>query len=276
MAVPDVDPRVGRAYFVNEPTGAVLGSTPLTRRGRPTAWPSGTTPPRRSSVPINAARIGVRVALGGGSSTTCGEPLVECYDLASRNGIAFVRGWSATGSGRSRTLRSRATSRLFAALAGPVLPRLERQLHDRRERRSRLRRRRPGRRRRRRSPPSWQRHRAAAHLRRDLRAVGLGTATYFGVAPGAGPVRGRAQVGGDERHRRPATTARRPAATSARARSAPCSDVFRDREPGAARSSRSRDLRGRRPGRQLASPAGDDTQPRRQHRRHGQPRDAQT
>jgi hypothetical protein len=40
------------------------------------------------------------VALGGGSSTTCGDALVECYDLGSANGLLHARGWSNAGSGQ--------------------------------------------------------------------------------------------------------------------------------------------------------------------------------
>jgi hypothetical protein len=50
------------------------------------------------SVPINSSRIGVRIALGGGTSTTCGGYLVQCSDMGSSNGLLFIRGWSASGS----------------------------------------------------------------------------------------------------------------------------------------------------------------------------------
>jgi hypothetical protein len=99
VAVPDIDPKVGRAWFIDEATGSVLATTPLTKvgfTGGLAIWDNAAAP---LSVPINASHIGVRVALGGGTSTTCGEDLVECYDLGSSNGIVFVRGWSAAGSG---------------------------------------------------------------------------------------------------------------------------------------------------------------------------------
>lgn len=51
------------------------------------------------SVPVNASKIGVRIALGGGSSTTCGGQYVQCYDAASSNGIVYVRGFPGGGSG---------------------------------------------------------------------------------------------------------------------------------------------------------------------------------
>jgi hypothetical protein len=99
VGVPDVNPMSARAWFVNENTGEVLASTPLTN-GAPVSglsvWDNSASP---VSVPINGAHIGVRVAFSGGTSTTCGDPLVECYDLASGNGIVHARGWSSAGSG---------------------------------------------------------------------------------------------------------------------------------------------------------------------------------
>jgi hypothetical protein len=99
VAVPDVDPKSARAYFVDEATGAVLASTPLTKAnssGGVTIWDNAGAP---VAVPISSSRIGVRVALGGGSSTTCPDGyLVECYDAGSANGVEFIRGWSTAGS----------------------------------------------------------------------------------------------------------------------------------------------------------------------------------
>lgn len=99
VGVPDVNPESARAWFVNETTGETLASTPLTN-GAPvgglSVWDNTASP---VSVPINGAHIGVRVAFGGGTSTTCTDPLVQCYDLESGNGILYARGWSSAGSG---------------------------------------------------------------------------------------------------------------------------------------------------------------------------------
>jgi len=98
VAVPDIDPRVARAYFVDESSGAVIGSAPLAKVGTSgglAIWDNAGAP---LSVPISSSQIGVRIALGGASSTTCGGYLVECYDLESSNGIVYVRGWSSSGS----------------------------------------------------------------------------------------------------------------------------------------------------------------------------------
>jgi hypothetical protein len=115
VAVPDVDPRAGRAYFVDEATGTVLASTPLTRVGTSNGlaiWDNAATP---VSVPVSSSRIGVRIALGGGSSTTCGGYLVVCYDLESSNGVVFVRGYSQAGSGAQPNPPLARDVRLFAA-----------------------------------------------------------------------------------------------------------------------------------------------------------------
>src|SRR5439155_7342385 len=99
IAVPDVDPTHARATFVNEATGAVLATTPLNNTGVANGlsiWDNSAAP---LSVPVSTSQIGVRISLSGGASTTCGDPLVDCYDSGSSNGIVYVRGWSSTGSG---------------------------------------------------------------------------------------------------------------------------------------------------------------------------------
>jgi hypothetical protein len=104
VAVPDVNPTVAQATFIDEATGSVLATTPLTKvgfSGGLSVWDNavarGGVDSSPLDVPITAQRIGLRIALGGGSSTTCGDPLVECYDLADttfHTGIDFIRGWS--------------------------------------------------------------------------------------------------------------------------------------------------------------------------------------
>jgi hypothetical protein len=110
VAVPDVNPKSARAWFVNEATGAILASTPLAKTVTSNGliiWDNAGAP-LPVKVDSGDTNIGVVVALGGGSSTTCGQPLVDCYDAGvARNastglpskGILFVRGWSAAGSG---------------------------------------------------------------------------------------------------------------------------------------------------------------------------------
>ena len=106
VGVPDVDPQSASATFFNESTGAVLASTTLTKQGSSgglQVWDNSSAP---IAVPISASNIGVRIALGGAGSTTCGQPLVECYDAGTLDGsgtptrgILYVRGWSSAGSG---------------------------------------------------------------------------------------------------------------------------------------------------------------------------------
>jgi Flp pilus assembly protein TadG len=109
VGVPDVNPQSARAWFVNESTGAILGSTPLTRVGSSNGlaiWDNAAAP---LSVKFNTgdADVGVVIALGGSTGTTCGQPLVECYDaqaakLASgipATGIVHVRGFTGAGNG---------------------------------------------------------------------------------------------------------------------------------------------------------------------------------
>ena len=99
VSVPDPDPKVAAATFVDESTGAVLATTTLTKDGTQNGmdiWDNQSTP---VSVPITAEHVGVRIALGGGTSTTCGQSLVECFDADSTTrGVVHIRGWTAVGT----------------------------------------------------------------------------------------------------------------------------------------------------------------------------------
>jgi hypothetical protein len=103
IGVPEADPKAAAVTFIDEDTGQVLGSSPLTRNGNTgnglARWDNSAAPPTVNVHP-GTKNIGVRVALSGdASTTTCGQPRVECYDLADPNrGIVFVRGWTAEGS----------------------------------------------------------------------------------------------------------------------------------------------------------------------------------
>jgi hypothetical protein len=99
IAVPDIDPTKAQAKFIDETTGAVLATTDLTNTGLANGlsiWDNNASP---VSVPVSASRIGLRIALSGGASTTCGAPLVDCYDVDSSDGIVHIRGFSNGGSG---------------------------------------------------------------------------------------------------------------------------------------------------------------------------------
>jgi hypothetical protein len=63
-------------------------------------WDNAASPFAGFSIPAGVTNVGVRVNLGGGSSTTCGQPLVACYDLSSAStGLNFIQGYSNSGSG---------------------------------------------------------------------------------------------------------------------------------------------------------------------------------
>ncbi|NUT55871.1 MAG: hypothetical protein HOQ03_07805 [Thermoleophilia bacterium] len=99
VAVPDLRFTYAFATFVNEVTGAALGTVQLTKAGTSGGnqlWTT-TTP---LSVSIPSAHVGVRVRLVGGADPTaaCGTLYTECYDTDSTNGVVHVRGWSAAAA----------------------------------------------------------------------------------------------------------------------------------------------------------------------------------
>jgi hypothetical protein len=58
-------------------------------------------------VRIDTQDIGVRIVLSGSDSTTCGQPLVVCYDTASADGLVHIRGWSAAEQAFSQAPKAR-------------------------------------------------------------------------------------------------------------------------------------------------------------------------
>jgi hypothetical protein len=103
IAVPEPAPKRVKAIFVNEATSppAEIASTELSKDGTDSngnpVWDNQSAP---VGVNIPSSKIGVRLVLSGGTSVTCGEPLVDCYDGASTGGLVFVQGWTANnGSG---------------------------------------------------------------------------------------------------------------------------------------------------------------------------------
>lgn len=101
VGVPEVNPKSARVFFVDESTSpaTTIGSRDLTRTGTANGlaiWDNTASP---LPITVNTRNIGVRVALGGGASTACGDALVDCYDAGSTNGILYARGWSDAGSG---------------------------------------------------------------------------------------------------------------------------------------------------------------------------------
>jgi hypothetical protein len=100
VGVPDVHPKVAKVTFIDESNGNVLGSRDLTEQSTTTGglsiWDNTASP---LPVTVNAQDIGVRISLGGRSSTTCGDPLVDCFDAGSTHGIVYAGGWSGAGNG---------------------------------------------------------------------------------------------------------------------------------------------------------------------------------
>jgi hypothetical protein len=99
IAVNDTQPRAAAAYFVDESNGTVLASTPLTRTGSSGGlgmWSSAAPVP----VTVDKPNIAVRIALSGSTTdTTCGHPLVSCYEPSATSGLLHIRGWSGLGTG---------------------------------------------------------------------------------------------------------------------------------------------------------------------------------
>ncbi len=107
VAVPDPGFAVtaGEVDFINEDTGAILGSAPLTSAGGG-AFNNASAP---VTVDMNGvSHAGAVVKLSGATpppaTVTCGQPLVECYDLSSidasgtpARGLIFVHGFPTAG-----------------------------------------------------------------------------------------------------------------------------------------------------------------------------------
>jgi Putative Flp pilus-assembly TadE/G-like len=107
VGVPDANPQSARAWFIDEDSGTILGTTALTKVGTSNGlgvWDNAAAP-----LPVtfdsSNSRVGVVVALGGSASTTCGAVLVECYDATAAltggvpsRGILHIRGYSTSGT----------------------------------------------------------------------------------------------------------------------------------------------------------------------------------
>jgi hypothetical protein len=109
VGVPDINPRSARAYFINESTGAVLGSTDLAKVGTSNGlvvWDNAGAP-KPIKIDASDVNVGVVIALSGAASATCGQPLTDCYDASTvpngggtpAQGIVYVRGYSMAGDG---------------------------------------------------------------------------------------------------------------------------------------------------------------------------------
>jgi hypothetical protein len=101
IAVPEPAPKSVRAYFIDESNGSTIGSAALTANGLDAKgnqiWDNSGAPFNLSPT-TSQDKIGMRIALGGASSTTCGDPLVDCYDGATGSSLQFIHGYSGLGN----------------------------------------------------------------------------------------------------------------------------------------------------------------------------------
>ena len=89
VSVPNPDPKAIKVTFFDETqSGRVLGSATLTKgisANGLTQWSNAGAP---LPITVDTPEIGMRITLSGSSSTTCGDPLVTCYDQTE-----FIHGW---------------------------------------------------------------------------------------------------------------------------------------------------------------------------------------
>jgi Putative Flp pilus-assembly TadE/G-like len=105
IAVNETTPVAATAYFINEDTSAILASSPLTNTGTNGAGQAVWSSPAPASVNVNAAHVGVIVALSGtASNTTCpsNSQLVNCFDLNPGPSLVHIQGYSTSGTGTTK------------------------------------------------------------------------------------------------------------------------------------------------------------------------------
>jgi hypothetical protein len=119
VGVPDVNPEKMKAVFVNEATGAVLAEDELEKTDAVSAdgtalW-DNTLSPADVTFAAGVEHVGVRIVVGGASSLTCGENLVDCYDTGSNDGLVHMRGWSSAGNASQPNEPIARDAQLYAA-----------------------------------------------------------------------------------------------------------------------------------------------------------------
>jgi hypothetical protein len=115
ISVNENAPRAAEAYFINESDGKTLARVALTDQGPNSSgeeiWNNAGKP---LGVAINAANIGVRIALSGDpNNTTCPSTsqLVTCFDSSSSTTtLVHVQGWSQVGTGSPTTPLARSVT----------------------------------------------------------------------------------------------------------------------------------------------------------------------
>ena len=115
IGVEDVNPTRVHIWMYDEDTGALLGESELRKRDVPEnglyVWDNA--PGNGDALPLHvdnvtSQRIGVKVALSGTNSVTCGQPLVLCYGYGApipgtngtlaTEGLPRIRGYDVTGT----------------------------------------------------------------------------------------------------------------------------------------------------------------------------------
>jgi hypothetical protein len=114
IAVPDVRPRDGAAFIVDESTGTILARERLTNEGAATLngasltkWDA--TLPSFDSTGVR--NLGVVFALSGTTgmsisgtlAAVCGQALVICYSNNGSSGLVFMHGYSSSATGTATT-----------------------------------------------------------------------------------------------------------------------------------------------------------------------------
>lgn len=113
IGVPETDPDMITATFINGCTGGSLGSTQLKRQTtmdtrdpfQPlVVWMNngiglpGDPAPLAVTMPNDCTKVGVRLAIASrGTSADCTNQFVDCYEAGSTSGIGFIRSYPATG-----------------------------------------------------------------------------------------------------------------------------------------------------------------------------------
>ena len=89
----------GQGYVHRRGDGRGARDHPVDENGsrqRPSIWDNAAAP---SPFRFRRRKSGSESPSAAASSTTCGDPLVDCYDTGSANGLVYIRGWSSTGTG---------------------------------------------------------------------------------------------------------------------------------------------------------------------------------
>lgn len=100
LGVQEAMPRRVRAYIVDESSGSEVASVVLSAHGSSDGLArfDNRSDPLSFTPPAGVEDLGVRLAMTGATSTTCGEALVTCYDtLNPSQGLSYIRTYTEAG-----------------------------------------------------------------------------------------------------------------------------------------------------------------------------------